>query len=430
MFLRIVFFLLLITVFSNAEVLTYTAYSKESQAHADQEAIAGVARQISAKIDATTQVKRSEIQKEERSYLEKLIETKNSIHTDLELQGIRIIQGKMKDGVFSATASIDLDKLTAPLQRKMSEIQKEISAKEEKALNLLNKYAYTEVTQLLNEIESLSKKLPEEKKTAEVKAMIETYKAVISLENKVSKKYPSLYRDFLFYNPSGKAVELNSKLEFISDSLEKSLKKIEIILPKTSSLNVTNDFLSFEVKVKNQDRPIENFSIYVTHQEKVIAEEKSDKNGVVVFKIPSSSLRNSPFILRIFAALSIQYENIKGLASQELPYQLNLKSCNLKLNCLEEPYICTEISNSLSNKLGISVQVSSTAPLSAKINVESKRSMQQLSSYQVSLDFYDTEFSCSLSRTGVGKNEKEAVRKAIQKMNFNSCQALNNFCKP
>ena len=128
MFLRIVFFLLLITVFSNAEVLTYTAYSKESQAHADQEAIAGVARQISAKIDATTQVKRSEIQKEERSYLEKLIETKNSIHTDLELQGIRIIQGKMKDGVFSATASIDLDKLTAPLQRKMSEIQKEISA--------------------------------------------------------------------------------------------------------------------------------------------------------------------------------------------------------------------------------------------------------------------------------------------------------------
>lgn len=400
MFLRIVFFLLLITVFSNAEVLTYTAYSKESQAHADQEAIAGVARQISAKIDATTQVKRSEIQKGERSYLEKLIETKNSIHTDLELQGIRIIQGKMKDGVFSATASIDLDKLTAPLQRKMSEIQKEISAKEEKALNLLNEYAYTEVTQLLNEIESLS------------------------------KKYPSLHRDFLFYNPSGKAVELKSKLEFISDSLKKSLKNIEIILPKTSSLNVTNDFLSFEVKVKNQERPIENFSIYVTHQEKVIAEEKSDKNGVVVFKIPSSSLRNSPFILKIFAALSIQYENIKGLASQELPYQLNLKSCNLKLNCLEEPYICTEISNSLSNKLGISVQVSSTAPLSAKINVESKRSMQQLSSYQVSLDFYDTEFSCSLSRTGVGKNEKEAVQKAIQKMNFNSCQALNNFCKP
>ena len=76
------------------------------------------------------------------------------------------------------------------------------------------------------------------------------------------------------------------------------------------------------------------------------------------------------------------------------------------------------------------MQVSSTAPLSAKINVESKRSMQQLSSYQVSLDFYDTEFSCSLSRTGVGKNEKEAVQKAIQKMNFNSCQALNNFCKP
>lgn len=400
MVLRIGLICFFLVAYSFAETISYTAYSKESQTHADQEAIAGVAKQISSKIEATTEVRRSEIQKGDESTLQKSIKTHNSVETDLALKWVRVVQGKKKDGVYSATASINLDEVLAPIQRKMQKIQQEISKKEAKILALLEKNNFKDIPKLINEI------------SVQI------------------KKHEALIPEYELYKVLPKNLEITSNLQSITEKFKNKLGYIEFLLPKEDSIVINKNFMTFKVRVNIENTPVSNFSFYAEQQGKILFDATSDKNGVVSFKIPLKMLKKKPNSLFIIPKLALRFNDIPSLEKKELFFNYNVESCNLELKCLEEPYICNEISKSLSENLGFNVKVSTTASLQSKIRVESKRSLQQLSSYAVTLEFQKDDFYCSISKTGVGKSENEAIQSAIQKMNFESCDSLSKWCKP
>ena len=109
---KLLLFCILSFAFLKAEVLTYTAYSTKSQADADALAIAGVAKQISVHVKASSIYKQAEIQNEKDSHIGSFFLSEKNLSTDLELKGVRVIQGEKKGDTFSATATLDLDVLT------------------------------------------------------------------------------------------------------------------------------------------------------------------------------------------------------------------------------------------------------------------------------------------------------------------------------
>lgn len=66
---KLLLFCIVSFAFIEAEVLTYTAYSTKSQADADAIAVAGVAKQLSVQVKASSIYKQAEIQNEKDSHI-------------------------------------------------------------------------------------------------------------------------------------------------------------------------------------------------------------------------------------------------------------------------------------------------------------------------------------------------------------------------
>ena len=157
MFFRLACFLLFLVVLAPARIITWTAYSEESQAAADNEAIAGVAKQISSQIDASTTVARSERESCDRTETNKSIQVKNSVHSDIFLKGIKL-QKLPKDGKkFGTTATLDLDELTSSYRFKLETIRQKIEETESRAQKAIESGLYSEAARLLNEIPGIAR---------------------------------------------------------------------------------------------------------------------------------------------------------------------------------------------------------------------------------------------------------------------------------
>lgn len=397
---KLLLFCILSFALLKAEVLTYTAYSTKSQADADALAIAGVAKQISVHVKASSIYKQAEIQNEKDSHIGSFFLSEKNLSTDLELKGVRVIQGEKKGDTFSATATLDLDVLTAAIAREMQKIQKEISSKETKASSLISEFRYQQALKILEDVKMLS------------------------------KRYATYIKEHEFYKPLPAALELKSQYSEILNRIESELRDIEIVVNKNSNLQLQNNrpFI-FSVIVKKKDKPVPDFSVYVSHKNKVLFEKTSDAKGEILIEIPFDKLTLKPFVVEILPTLSFRFSNYKNLGKQEVSYSYKTRECKIDVKCLEEASICSAISKGLAANLGFSVNVVPNASLETKVATESKRSLKQLSSYQVSLEFHKNGIFCSQSKTGVGKTEKDAVLSAIEKMDFSRFQSLSEFCK-
>ena len=237
---KLLLFCILSFAFLKAEVLTYTAYSTKSQADADALAIAGVAKQISVHVKASSIYKQAEIQNEKDSHIGSFFLSEKNLSTDLELKGVRVIQGEKKGDTFSATATLDLDVLTAAIAREMQKIQKEISSKETKASSLISEFRYQQALKILEDVKMLS------------------------------KRYATYIKEHEFYKPLPAVLELKSQYSEILNRIESELRDIEIVVNKNSDLQLQNNrpFI-FSVIVKKKDKPVPDFSVYVSHKNKV-----------------------------------------------------------------------------------------------------------------------------------------------------------------
>ncbi len=397
---KLLLFCIVSFAFIEAEVLTYTAYSTKSQADADAIAVAGVAKQLSVQVKASSIYKQAEIQNEKDSHIGSFFLSEKNLSTDLELKGVRVIQGEKKGDTFSATATLDLDALTAVIAREMQKIQKEISSKETEATSLISEFRYQQALKILEDVKNLS------------------------------KKYAVYIQEHEFYKPLPPALELKSQYSEIFNRIETELRDIKIDVNKNSDLQLQNNKpFVFKVTVKKKNKPVPDFSVYVSHKNKVLFEKNSDANGEILIEIPFDELTLKPFVIEILPTLSFRFSNFKNLGKQEVSYIYETKKCKIDVKCLEESSVCSAISEGLALNLGFSVNVVPNASLETKVVTESKRSLKQLSSYQVSLEFHKNGVFASQSKTGVGKTEKDAVLSAIEKMDFSRFQSLSEFCK-
>ena len=282
----------------------------------------------------------------------------------------------------------------------MQKIQKEISSKETEATSLISEFRYQQALKNLEDVK------------------------------KLSKKYAVYIQEHEFYKPLPPALELKSQYSEIFNRIETELRDIEIDVNKNSNLQLQNNKpFVFKVTVKKKNKPVPDFSVYVSHKNKVLFEKNSDANGEILIEIPFDKLTLKPFVIEILPTLSFRFSNFKNLGKQEVSYIYETKKCKIDVKCLEESSVCSAISEGLASNLGFSVNVVPNASLETKVVTESKRSLKQLSSYQVSLEFHKNGVFASQSKTGVGKTEKDAVLSAIEKMDFSRFQSLSEFCK-
>ena len=94
--MRILYLLLLVS-FSFAEILRYTGYSEVSQAAAEQEAVAGVARQISSRVESSITISRSEVSQGNSSVLGKSAKAQSSVYSNVLLKWVRINPEEKKE---------------------------------------------------------------------------------------------------------------------------------------------------------------------------------------------------------------------------------------------------------------------------------------------------------------------------------------------
>ena len=64
--------------------------------------------------------------------------------------------------------------------------------------------------------------------------------------------------------------------------------------------------------VKKKDKPVPDFSVYVSHKNKVLFEKTSDAKGEILIEIPFDKLTLKPFVVEILPTLSFRFSNFKN----------------------------------------------------------------------------------------------------------------------
>jgi hypothetical protein len=257
----LIFFVFAIAV--SAKVISWTGYSEESQEAATEAARAGVAKQISVHIDASTSVTHSETTPDNgNSEIEKTIKSQNFSRSDLLLNGIRI-QVLPKDGKrFGATATLDLDELVSKYRFKLETLQRTINETETKARQALAEQRF-----------------------------VETDRQLATIPGIVKSQEPIL-EEMSLYTPLDNSMRLKTESAAIQQALTLALRQLQISVSKEGNpqeLGPKSSFL-LTVTVAGPKGPIPNFPLLIENGGKPLANAATDAQGAATFQIPASNL--------------------------------------------------------------------------------------------------------------------------------------------
>jgi hypothetical protein len=122
-------FLLFVGIAFAGKVVTYTATSNVSQEDANNSAMAGVAKQISSRIQAKQTLEKSESTANGKSTINENFRSQSNIESNVKIKGIEVKPIKTDKG-FKATATLDMDEYTADIQFQMKSIKQDLSKQE------------------------------------------------------------------------------------------------------------------------------------------------------------------------------------------------------------------------------------------------------------------------------------------------------------
>ena len=397
MWLKALGVIFLFATLTCARVITWTAYSEGSQAAADEAAIAGVARQISAQVDATTTLYHSERTSGNKSEENKSIKTQSSVRSDVFLKGLKI-KKLPKDGKkFGSSASLDLDELTSLYRFKLAEIQKKISDLEIRAEKALWKKEYEESARLLSEIPS------------------------------TARPYGSIVEEMSFYTPVD-----TTRDKDIRDSLVRALRSLDIKIepnPATPLKAKDNETLYVKLMVSKQGVALSGLSFFWESGGKVLAELTTDTKGEAYFQIPANQIPKAINKVSIMSKLPLDIRTAANINAFTYSLQIERPQCNLKLDCNEAQTVCTAIMTQISKNFGTAVESSEAAITSIRIQANPTRTLNQLTTYSVNLSLSKGGKQCQQEKAGTGKNKEEAIANAIKKMDLNECQTSLGICQ-
>lgn len=382
-------------------IISYTGLSTLSQKDANEVAMAGVAKQIIAKINSNETL----IKQESSNGFDEAFFSTINVTSDIKLKGISVIPQKKEGNNFKAIAKIDLDELTSDIQFKIKQIQIDVKKSEDNAVEALKNRFYA---QAINYIQSAKMLIPQHD----------------FLIQKLSKIYP-LNDNFL----------LNHNLSRIENLIQLELANIKIKGPiKKLNLSEQND-LKFEIIVYDKSGPLSGFPIIAKQENKILSEGVSDINGKVKIHVKNVNINTPPFLIEILPNISFSMLKTAGIyQGLYIPYDVQVKYCNIQINCLSDIEICSSLEKQL-KKINILLNSSKTLPLLQFDYIATPKNTltigeNKLHSYSVTFTLQNDFVKFQATTKGVGENEVKAISNALEKTDFSSFKnELKDNCR-
>lgn len=390
---------LLATAAFAGHIYTYTATSTKSQEDANNEAMAGVAKQISSQVSATQTLSKEESLVNGNANYRQNYKSNSQVQANVSLKGIKVIPVACDKG-YKATASVDLDELTADLQLKIKTIKNEVAKQEAQAKQALNDRHYHNAQKA-----------------------IETINQLILDHKNILEQLAQIY-------PVNDAHRLTTEVSSLENKLVDRLSKVRMVGPsKIFEINKP-ELPSWDVTVFDEFGPLANFPLVAHQGKQVLSERRTQNNGVATFTLRNVNFDNGPFEVSVDANLPIQLLKSAGLQHNlVVSYKVSKAQCFIRLECKQAGNLCNALEGALSKKSIFSNPDADVPTVTAQIFAREKNSVRNLISYDVDIALKGEGINFTTTTTGVGKTELDATIKAVQKTDFSPLvQQVEDFC--
>ena len=375
-----------ISVFAG-KVITYTASSAESQEQANNTAIAGVAKQVSAHVKSDDRLHTSDVMVNGKESINETYSSSKNVKTNIDLKWVKVTVLPKEGKRFRATATLDIDEMTNNIRLQLATAREKVAKYEAAGRAALEESRYDEAIRNLNAGLALVKPYSELKlELAQIFTLDESY-------------------------------NLKHDLPGLRSLIASRLANIRIETVPAKLVLAEDVIKDLSVTVSDSKGIVTDFPLKVLQDGKKLDSRRTQDNGIAMFTIPKVNFSSG--LLAVSFIPDFPPEILKAAGLEKgfvVPYEVKQAKCNVRLKCKGNGGMCKAFSDQLA-KNSVFVGTAPTYPLlTAEIESFPKNSMNGLLSYSVSVSVSGEGVSFSTTSKGVGKTEAEAVTQAISKI--------------
>ncbi|MCF0224280.1 MAG: hypothetical protein HUK20_08415 [Fibrobacter sp.] len=381
-------------------VITYTATSTISQEDANNAAIAGVAKQISAQVQVDQLSQKSEADMDGQDNFNQSYKSQSRVSSDIKLKGFEIIPGRSDNG-YKSTVNIDLDVFTADLQLKIRTLQQEVTELEESAQKAINDRLYHNAARSIEKIKPLL------------------------------KQHENVLEQLSMVYPVDDSHKLHHKTEKLETLLIDRLSKIKISGPSRQFNLSKPEMPAWDVVVTDEFGILPSFPLIAKQDNQPLSERRTNDKGMATFNLRNVNINNGPNFVTVEPNLPGKFLKSAGIQNSiDVSYTVTQTKCSVQLECNAVANICNAIEKGLSKSSIFTSRNDDGFPLTVQVSAQEKNTLGNLISYNMNITLRGNGVFFSESPKGAGKNEVDVLVRTINKLDFSKLQSqLESSCK-
>jgi len=391
---KIAFILLSLSVAAFAgKVITYTASSDVSQEQANNTAIAGVAKQVSAQVKSDDRLNTTDVTANGKESISQTYSSKKNVKTDVNLKWIKVKPLPKEGKRFRATATLDVDEMTNNIRLQMAELKESVKKLEADGRAALDASRYDEA--------------------------IRNYTQAVSL----LQPYADLKKELAEVFTLNESFNLNHDLPGFKALIATRLVNVSFETEPAKLVLEQDMIQDFKVKVIDANGPVTDFPLKAVQDSKKLDSRRTQENGVAVFTLQNVNFTSGT--LSVSFVPDFPKEILKGAGLEKgfvVPYEVKQKACNVRLDCKGSADACKALESELAKNAIFIGKNASYPQLRAEITANPKGTLGQLQSFDMSVSITGDRVNFTKSTKGVGKTEAEAMGKGIAKLKFKELQ--------
>ena len=359
-----------------ANLVTYTATSNVSQKDADKKALEGVALQIGAKVDSKME---SHVSENADGSIEKTMDSKKSVSTNVLLKGAKIVPGPKQNGLFQSTVTVDLDQLASKILLDLGQIKVQMKSKD----SLIR----------LDMLDRDYRKMEAD---------------MIQLE-KLAGQYNDQLEALSFVQAVPKELQLETTMGELTEFLISSMQTVKLETEEKDG--------NLRVVVSDFAGPIANFPVALTQDSKNVAVVKTDVKGVANFNLKKIKNLKPSGDVTVHADMNFKFVRQSALQNVNVTYGAKKTGVAYRLACKGAVAECGALQKFLMDA-GLSITDKAGLP---ELSVTLEFSDKDNSSKTLTTSRATVKFSCADKELvdqpqGVGRDAETAHVKAISKL--------------
>ena len=385
---KFAFLLLSLSVAAFAgKVITYTASSEVSQEQANNTAIAGVAKQVSAQVKSDDRLNTSDVTSGGKESISQTYTSKKNVKTDVNLKWIKV-KPLPKDGKrFRATATLDVDEMTNNIRLQMSDIKARVAKFEAAGRAALDASRYDEA--------------------------IRNYSEAVPL----LQPYADLKSELAEVFTLNESFNLNHDLPGLKSLIASRLGNVKVEMEPAKLVLEKDIIQDLKVKVTDANGVVTDFPLKAVQEGKKLDARRTQDNGIAVFTLQNVNFTSGTLSVSFVPDFPGDILKDSGLEKGfVLPYEVKQAACNVRFECKGNADACKALESELAKNSIFVGKKPSDPKLQAEIVVTPKSSLGQLQSFDMSVSVTGDRVNFSKSTKGVGKTEAEAMGKGIAKI--------------